>query len=214
MQKNMPKQIYLYGGGGHGKVVLDIIRAACGDEAVAGIFDDDPAKRDMQFYGSRIIGPIDAFHSAIGQMIIAIGSNTIRRDKAKRYEKRVEGYATLTHPSAMVSPSAIIGPGTVVMPGCQVNADARIGQHCIINTGAVVEHDCIVSDYTHIAPGVILTGMVKVGSLTLIGANSTVVPGKSIGNNCLIAAGSVVTTDIPDHAVARGNPARVVKIKN
>lgn len=209
----MSDKIYIYGGGGHGKVVLDILRAAYGPQAVAGIFDDDHQKAGRAFYDSLIIGPLEYFEGTVDHLVIAIGNNVIRQSKAQLYQKRIGRYATLIHPSALVSPSAIIGAGTVVMAGCQVNADARIGQHCIINTGAVVEHDCIVSDYTHIAPGVVLTGMVKVGALTLIGANSTVVPGKSIGNNCLIAAGSVVTTDIPDHAVARGNPARVVKIK-
>ena len=62
--------------------------------------------------------------------------------------------------------------------------------------------------------GVVLTGAVQIGSLSLIGANSTVVPGVKIGKDCLIGAGSVVTQDIPDHVVARGNPARVIKVKD
>lgn len=209
----MSDKIYLYGGGGHGKVVLDILRAAYGPEAVAGIFDDDLQKAGRLFYDSRILGPLENFEGTVSQLVIAIGSNPVRQSKAKLYEERVERYATLIHPSAEVSSSAIIGAGTVVMPGCHVNADARIGQHCIINTSAIVEHDCLVADFTHIAPGTVLTGMVKVGSLTLIGANCTVVPGKSIGNHCLIAAGSVVTTDIPDNVLARGNPARIIKEK-
>ncbi len=209
----MSKQIYLYGGGGHGKVVLDIIRAAYGDAAVAGIFDDDPQKRGTEFYGSRIIGPIDAFDSAIGQMIIAIGSNTIRRDKAERYKGRAERYATLIHPSVVVAASAVIGAGTVVMPGCAITAGARIGRHCIINTSATVEHDCVVGDYSHIAPGTVLTGAVQIGESTLVGSNSTVVPGIKIGNYCLISAGSVVTRHVPDNAIVRGNPARVIKVR-
>ncbi len=50
-----------------------------------------------------------------------------------------------------------------------------------------------------------------VGNNVWIGANVTVVPGVTIGDNCVIGAGSVVTKDIPDNTVAVGNPCKVIK---
>lgn len=58
---------------------------------------------------------------------------------------------------------------------------------------------------------VIKYGKIKVGSNTFVGAHSLIMPGVSIGNRCVIGAGSVVTKDIPDGCVACGVPARVVK---
>ncbi len=96
------------------------------------------------------------------------------------------------------------------MPGVIVQADARLGRHVIVNTAATVDHDCVLGDFAHIAPGVVLCGAVQVGEGTLVGAGSVIAPNLTIGANCLIAAGSVVTTHLPDGATVRGNPARAV----
>ncbi|MDR6515269.1 sugar O-acetyltransferase [Chryseobacterium camelliae] len=53
---------------------------------------------------------------------------------------------------------------------------------------------------------------IKVGDNVWFGGNVVVLPGITIGNNAVIGAGSVVTKDIPDHAVAVGNPCKVVKM--
>ncbi len=201
-------ELYLYGGGGHGKVVIDIITASLGSQVLKGVFDDDPQKKGQHFYGSLIVGSLDEFDGNIEYLIIAIGDNATRKKKAEQIAAKVQHFATLIHPTAIVSKSATVGEGTVVMPGAIINANARIGKHCIINTGAVIEHDCVVEDFAHIAPNTVLTGGVRVGSATLVGANSVVVPYKTIGKNCLIAAGSVVTKHIPDSVLVRGNPGR------
>ena len=207
------KSIFIYGGGGHGKVILDMIIAAHGPESIAGVFDDNPAKKGQEYYSTTIIGPINNFNKPINQLILAIGNNSTRKVKALACREMTDTFAVLIDPSVVASDSAIIGEGTVVMPGAHINANARIGKHCIINTGAIIEHDCIIDDYAHVAPGVVLTGAVEIGELSLIGANSTIVPGVKIGVHCLIGAGSVVTQDVPDNTIVRGNPARVIKTK-
>ncbi len=211
----MSQSIYVYGGGGHGKVIMDVIRSQFGDSAIKGILDDNPAKKGETFYGHEILGSLsDLKEDSEVSFIIAIGDNAVRAEKAKLLAGLNKPFITLIHSSAIVAPGAKIGAGTVIMPGVIINADAVIGNHCIINTGAVIEHDCVVEDFAHIAPNTVLTGGVKVGSYTLIGSNSVVVPYKKVGSHCLIGAGSVITKNIPDRALARGNPARVIKIKD
>jgi acetyltransferase EpsM len=63
-------------------------------------------------------------------------------------------------------------------------------------------------------PRVVLCGNVSVGEGTLIGAGATVIPGIKIGKWVTIGAGAVVVKDIPDYAVAVGNPAKVIKVKS
>jgi len=209
---NNPK-IFIYGGGGHAKVIMDIIRSQFGDSAIKGVLDDNPAKKNEIFYGHKILGSLNELkEDSEASFIIAIGDNAIRAEKAKHLAGLNKSFITLIHSSAIVAPSAKIGEGTVIMPGVIVNADAVIGSHCIVNTGAVIEHDCVVEDFAHIAPNTVLTGGVKVGSFTLVGANSVIVPYKSVGSQCLIGAGSVVTKNIPDFALVRGNPARIIKV--
>lgn len=116
-----------------------------------------------------------------------------RRLLFERFNIRVVGYR---HPSAV-----IIGQVTTtaqVMPLAVVNAYATVGENCIVNSGAVIEHDCVVGAHAHIAPGAVLCGRVGVGDGTHIGAGSVVKQGVIIGARCMIAMGSVVVKDIPD----------------
>ena len=52
---------------------------------------------------------------------------------------------------------------------------------------------------------------ITIGDNVWIGGNSVILPGVTIGNNAVIGAGSVVTKDVPDNAVAAGNPAKVIR---
>ncbi|HTL07832.1 MAG TPA: acyltransferase [Chitinophagaceae bacterium] len=55
------------------------------------------------------------------------------------------------------------------------------------------------------------TGLISIGDGTWVGANSVITAGVTVGRFCVIAAGSVVTKDVPDYSIAAGNPARVIK---
>jgi acetyltransferase-like isoleucine patch superfamily enzyme len=85
---------------------------------------------------------------------------------------------------------------------------AKIGNGVICNTSSVVEHECFLGNFSHLAPGAILCGNVQVGENSFIGAGSVVRPGIRIGRNVIIGAGSVVVKDIPDFGKVAGNPAR------
>ena len=74
-----------------------------------------------------------------------------------------------------------------------------------------VDHDCVIGDFVHIAPGVNLAGNVSVGDGSMVGVGTSVIPGIRIGKNCIVGAGSVVIEDVPDNSVVVGSPARIVK---
>jgi Mg/Co/Ni transporter MgtE len=76
--------------------------------------------------------------------------------------------------------------------------------------GSIVDHDSIVEDFVHVAPGATICGQVKIGKKSFIGANATILPRLTIGENSIIGAGSVVTKNIPDNVVAYGSPAKVI----
>jgi len=114
-------------------------------------------------------------------------------------------------PTALVCQSAIFGEGLQVMPAAIIHNDVRIGQQCIVNTRALVEHDCVLEDGVEIGPGAVLCGRVHIGNRSWIGANTTILPRVRIGSNTVIGAGAVVVTDIPNDSVALGVPARVTR---
>jgi sugar O-acyltransferase (sialic acid O-acetyltransferase NeuD family) len=202
--------MYLYGAGGHSKVITDILQSL--GVAVIGVFDDQPA-------GAKLTGvAIDdgirdrtqSFPELDAPLIISVGDNARRAELAGMITAT---YGQAIHGTAIISAKATIGEGTVILQGAIVQSAARVGKHVLVNTAASIDHDNVIGDYAHISPHATLCGHVEVGEGTHIGAGAIVIPSIKIGRWCKIGAGAVVIRDIPDFATAVGNPAKVIKIK-
>jgi sugar O-acyltransferase (sialic acid O-acetyltransferase NeuD family) len=111
-------------------------------------------------------------------------------------------------PSALICASTILGEGLQVMAMAIVHNDVRIGRQCLINTRALIEHDCVLKDGVEIGPGATLCGRVHVGENSWIGAGAVIRPRVRIGRNAIIGVGAAVVSDVPDGAVMVGVPAR------
>ncbi len=202
--------MYLYGAGGHSKVITDILNSL--GIKVIGMFDDNPRNARFQEMevrdGIRLLG--EGFPALDAPLIISVGNNSRRAELAALIDAT---YGTAIHSTAIISSRAKIGAGTVVLQGSIVQAGAEIGKHVLVNTAASIDHDNIIGDYAHISPHATLCGHVEVGEGTHIGAGAIAIPSIKIGKWCTIGAGAVVIRDIPDYATAVGNPARVIKIR-
>jgi sugar O-acyltransferase (sialic acid O-acetyltransferase NeuD family) len=200
--------ILIIGAGGHAKVVADAL--LCQGTSVIGYVDDDPTLVGEDVLGLPVLGLIDGYiNFKPDGLVMGIGSNTIRRTIVERLgEVATFLWRTVIHPTAIVSKSVQLNPGTVILAGVIVNPDSVIGSHAIINTSATIDHDCDIGDYAHIAPGVHLAGSVSVGSGTLMGISSSVIPYRSVGKWATIGAGAVVINNVPDGVIAKGVPAR------
>ncbi len=199
----MCNRLVIIGAGGHGKVIADI---AFKNGYTDVVFADDHA------VGSCMDLPIICTSASLEQQndgktdfVIAIGNNGIRKKIAEQYPIN---WVTLIHPSAQIGTNVKIGVGTVVMAGAVINPCAEIGEHCIINTCAVVEHDNKISNYVHISPNAALAGTVCVGAETHIGIGATVKNNINICNNCIIGGGAMVVNNLVESAVYIGIPAK------
>lgn len=205
------RRIYVYGAGGHGKVVADLLLAA--GLPVAGFVDDCPFQKGSTVLSLPIAGTGEWLRAQENKEAMAvalgIGDNLARQAVAERCRSWGFEIATAIHPRATVSSSAQMGAGTVVMGGAVINADARLGLGVIVNTGAVVEHDCLVGDYAHLSPNAALGGAARLGPLSHVGLGAVVLPGVAVGSESVIGAGAVVVRNVPDRVVATGVPARV-----
>jgi sugar O-acyltransferase (sialic acid O-acetyltransferase NeuD family) len=117
----------------------------------------------------------------------------------------------LVHPQASVCRTASLGAGSQVLAQAVVAAGVRLGEACIINHHASADHECVLGDGVHLAPGATLCGCVSLGNNVMIGAGAVVLPRIAIGENTVVGAGAVVTRDLPAGVVAVGNPAEIVR---
>jgi sugar O-acyltransferase (sialic acid O-acetyltransferase NeuD family) len=196
--------VAVIGAGGHAKVVIGALAAA--GRAVAGVWDDDPAKLGGTLLGVPVLGPTaDLIRGSTRLAVLAVGDNRARYRLAASLDL---DWVTVVHPHAWVHPSVRLGPGAVVFAGAIMQPDTVIGRHAIINTGATIDHDCEIGEFAHVAPGVNLSGGVRVGDGALLGVGSCAVPGARIGAWAVVGAGAVVVDKVPDGATVVGAPAR------
>jgi len=213
-----PKFI-LWGAKGHALVLAEIVQQQGGE--VVALFDRAPPAEHVFARGCETLCGLSAYQAWILKQgdvgsisaIAAIGGarGQDRREFLEIFRNSGFKTPTLIHFSAVVSTSAHIGENSHILAGAVIAPMVEIGEACIVNTNASVDHECVLAAGVHIAPGTTLCGCVRVGENTLIGAGSVVLPRIKIGSNVVIGAGSVVTRDIPDSVVAFGNPAIIIK---
>jgi sugar O-acyltransferase (sialic acid O-acetyltransferase NeuD family) len=114
----------------------------------------------------------------------------------------------LVHHRAFVARDSQHGEGCQILAQASVCSHARLGRGVIVNTAAVVEHECLIEDGVHLAPGVRLAGEVRVGARAFVGTGAIVLPRLQVGADAIVGAGAVVTRDVPAGATVVGNPAR------
>jgi UDP-2-acetamido-3-amino-2,3-dideoxy-glucuronate N-acetyltransferase len=120
---------------------------------------------------------------------------------------------------------SLIGPGTSVGQNVVIGPGAQVGAGCKIQNNVSVYQGVTLEDHVFCGPSMVFTNVINprafiprmtelkttlVGYGATIGANATIVCGHDLGRFCLIGAGSVVASDVPDYALMVGVPAKRV----
>ena len=210
----MTEKVIIWGASGHGRVVLDAARA-CGNLSVVGFLDDDASKKGQMFSGCPILGGRELLSDlrdsgGVRAIHVAVGHCAMRLAIAESLSSAGFSTKTIVHPAAVIASDTKIGSGSFVAAGAIMGAGAAVGREVIVNTNSSVDHDCLVGDGVHIAPGVRLGGLVNVGRGTFIGIGATVINCLAVGENTIVGAGAVVVRDLPPGIVAYGVPAKVI----
>ena len=211
----MQKPIIILGAGGHAKVLIDVLQLQLAN--IIGITDPDPELHGKDVMGIPIIGDDNSIlQYGVNDIALVNGLGKVncsnkRMQLYHAFEERGYIFARVIHPSAVISPGVYLAEGVHVMAGSIIQTLATIGVNSIINTGASLDHECIVGNHVHIAPGATISGGVKIGDNVLIGAGATIIQGIHVGASSIVGAGAVVTKDVREGVTVIGIPARVVK---
>lgn len=207
----LPERYLIWGGGGHGKVVADLVRSL--GSSVVGFADRDPELfgQVVEPHGARVVctecevwGCLGADHC--DSIVIAIGNNEVRWRAHLALVGNV-WMPPLIHPTAVIHPSAILGEGTVVMPRAVIGPDVVIGDACIINTAAQLDEGVVIDDAVHVSPGAIIMDGARVYPRGWVCTGAIVQPGVEVGSDSVIGAGAVAPRHIAPGRIAMGIPA-------
>lgn len=209
------RKIIIIGGGGHAKVLIDILKYQKID--IYAVSSPQIDHDSVLFKGLEILSNDDEIYKFRPNeicLINGIGSipgNTIREESFKKFRKDDYDFLTIKSDFSLISDYCNIGMGTQIMSGAIINTDTKIGENCIINSGAVIEHDCVLGESNHIAPGALLSGGVSTGTSVHIGTGAVIIQGITIGKNSIIGAGAVVTSNIPDNQIVYPSRSTIMK---
>lgn len=204
------KKLLLIGGGGHARSLIE----AMGRDRFAGYVANEAADLPLPYLGNDAEA-IATCSPADYDIILGLGFNDRCRLSLRR---KVLGAFSAYEAENAIAPSAIVTPGTKFGDGCCIMHRAVVnrsllGKHCVVNTGAIIEHDCRIGENVFIGPGAVICGEVTVGNDVFIGAGAVVRNCVTIAEGISVAMGAIVTRSLTEPGVYAGNPAKLTNRK-
>ena len=210
----MDKPVIIFGAKGIAKAALEIFES--NNVVVYGFLEEDKALHNTEINTIPVLGSPDdnGFLKLIGQKceaFVATDENTVRQDNVEfLMNTRKVMPVNAVHQSAHIPESAAIGHGNFIAAGVKIGTAVKIGQHCIVNMGAIIDYETELEDLVQIGAGAVVNAGTKVCKNAFIGTGSIIVGGVTIGEGARIGAGSVVISDVSEGETVFGNPAKVV----
>lgn len=209
----MPHQLVIFGAGGFGREVLDVIDAINADQRryeVIGFLDDGAPDHDLlKRYDQEVLGGfdyIDNLPEAVGY-VIGIGAGGTRRRIAEHIGPR-RWSPPLVHPTATMGREVDLEGGVIVCAHAALTTNIRIGRHVHVNLGCTIGHDAVLHDYVTLSPQVAISGNVTAEEAAFFGTGAVVNPGVTVGARAVVGSGAVVLKDVAPDTVVTGVPAR------
>jgi sugar O-acyltransferase (sialic acid O-acetyltransferase NeuD family) len=206
----------IYGASGFGREIMPVAKAFLSNRKIMFeklLFIDD------KLYGQTINGyPVISFDQFIllnspkKFVCIAISDNKIREKIFNKLLKfSIDNWSIFATNSILLD-ECNIGENSVLAPFASLTSNISIGKSFHANIYSYVAHDCIIGDFVTFAPGVKCNGNVHIHDYAYLGTGAIIKQGKPnkpliIGEGACVAAGAVVTRNVPPFVTVFGNPA-------
>jgi sugar O-acyltransferase (sialic acid O-acetyltransferase NeuD family) len=196
------EDVLVYGGGGHGKAVIDLLRSVGKFCPVAVLDDGIPAGTDI--LGVPVMGGVGALGEQYARglrlavnAIGGIGRVDVRLQVFSLLQEAGFQFPTLVHPSAVLEPSSTLEDGVQVLALTYISSACRIGFGSVINAGVVVSHDCSIGRVVNLSPGALLAGGVTIEDYAQVGMGATINLNLTVGSRARVGNGATVKADVP-----------------
>lgn len=194
----MKNKWIIIGCGGHAKSIADVL--LYNDEKVDIIFLDKNAKKNEKILGFKVVSDYKITNEKI---IVGLGDNKKRKDLSLKYYNNL---SNVISKKSYVAKSVKLGKGVFVAHNAHIGVLSRIDDFTVVNTGANIDHECILERNSFIAPNATLCGKVHLSENVFLGACATILPNIKICANSIIGAGTIVIDNINKSGTYVGNP--------
>ena len=202
----------IYGSGGAGKEVNDILRESPEVEKQweKAVFIDDTVESG-EYWGLERY-PFEEFREKYppekAKVVIAVGEPKARETLYGRVKAAGYSLATIVHATATVSEMVTLGEGVVLQDGVRVSAETELGANTFVNHRSMIGHNTKIGKHCQISANVMIAGWVEIGDTVFAGVSSCIRDRTKVGEHTILSMGSVVLKDMRPYKIVLGNPAR------
>lgn len=213
------KSIYVIGTSGFASEVTEYIESQ-NEYRILGYFDKDDGNYLKYGYTAPFLGfEKDYRFEESDNVVIAVADGELRKTIYDSLKNQGVLFPLITHPLSFIGDTCQIEEGAVICPFVTITSNAKIGKNFHANMYSYVAHDCVIGDNVTFSPSVKCNGNVIIGNGVFIGTGAIIHQGQndyplSIGEGAIIAAGSVVTKNVPANKKFFGNPAIEFNLEN
>ena len=214
MMKVEKPDILVWGGGSQSRILMEMLKEL-GFGQVAAVYDPFLEAPSFETHVSFInkATELKKMLPGLSASVVGIGDKHGRaRVQTARCLAHL-GLASLSlrHHKSFFDPTSTVKCGLQMMPGAIVHKFCTLGEHVIVNTNAVIDHETVIGNGCHIMGSAAIAGRVRLGNYVTVGTNATILPDITVGDGAYIGAGAVVTANVPEQSVIVGVPGRKIK---
>lgn len=204
----------LVGGGAFGRELLSWAEAAYragGDLTIAGYVDDaGPVMDGYRGVSLPYLGTVTHLQAHGADLLLAIGSPAVKKHLFERFQSQGFRFASVVHPSAVMTDTAVLDQGVVVGPHCYIANHCELGALAATNSFSGIGHDVRLGAFSTVSSGVDLMGGVVVEEQSFFGSGARVLPGVRIGAQAKIGAGAIVVRSVKPGQALYAAPAKIL----
>ncbi|MFD3157167.1 acetyltransferase [Haloimpatiens sp. FM7330] len=213
MRENKKEKIIIIGDGEFAEIAYEYFTYDSPYEVAAFAVEKKYLKKDSLF-GLPVIefeNMEEQFSPSQYKAFTAITFTQFNRVRTRLYHAaKSKGYKFVSYVSsrAFIWRNVEIGENSFIFEDNTLQYYVKVGNNVVMWSGNHVGHRSVINDNCFITSHVVIPGYCEIGKNSFLGVNCTLVDTISIGKDCLIAAGAVVTKNTKDRQILKGNPAK------